>query len=101
MSTLQVELDNTIRQAADSLFESLGLDTVTAIKIFLTASINAHGIPFAVKKPDGSYICEHGFFHDYSKFNLDEYEIEKATAKSYTNLAEMWADLDAEDDDEI
>ena len=44
------------------------------------------------------YICEHGHVHNYCNFNLADYENEMATAKTYTNLAEMWADLDAEDD---
>ena len=101
MNTLQIELDTTTKQAADSLFESLGLDTQTAVRIFITAAINAQGIPFAVKRDNsGSYVCEYGYFHDYSKFNPDEYQAEITTAKGYTNLSEMWAELDAEDDDD-
>jgi len=104
MSTLQVEFDNATLKAADSLFESLGLDTATAVKIFISASINSHGIPFAVKHASdnsGSYVCQYGHFHDYSRINIDDYQTEIATAKGYADLAEMWPELDAEDDDDI
>lgn len=49
MSTLQIRVDDTLKKRAESLFSSLGLDTSTAIRIFLNASIEYNGIPFAVK----------------------------------------------------
>lgn len=50
MAIIQVQLDNNIKQEADDLFDTLGLDTQTAIKIFLKKSIEHQGIPFEVKK---------------------------------------------------
>ena len=38
MATLQVRIDDTLKAQADTLFSSLGLDTSTAIRIFLNAS---------------------------------------------------------------
>lgn len=49
MFTLQVTVDDTMKQNADQLFGSLGLDTSTAIKIFLQAAIEHDGIPFPVR----------------------------------------------------
>ena len=46
--TIQVRVDDQLKESADILFSSLGLDTSTAIRIFLVASMNAGGIPFAV-----------------------------------------------------
>ena len=46
--TIQVRVDEQLKDSADILFSSLGLDTSTAIRIFLVASIEAGGIPFAV-----------------------------------------------------
>jgi len=46
--TIQVRVDEQLKDSADVLFSSLGLDTSTAIRIFLVASIEAGGIPFAV-----------------------------------------------------
>jgi len=46
--TIQVRVDDDLKDSADSLFTSLGLDTSTAIRMFLVASTEAGGIPFAV-----------------------------------------------------
>ena len=46
--TIKVRVDDQLKESADKLFSSLGLDTSTAIRIFLVASMNAGGIPFAV-----------------------------------------------------
>ena len=45
MATFQLRLDDTLKQKADTLFSSLGLDTSTAIRIFLSAAIENNGIP--------------------------------------------------------
>jgi len=41
--------DDTVKKQADTLFSSLGLDTSTAIRIFLNAAIENAGIPFSVQ----------------------------------------------------
>ena len=46
--TIQVRVDDPLKDSADILFSSLGLDTSTAIRMFLVASLEAGGIPFAV-----------------------------------------------------
>ena len=48
--TIQVRVEDQLKEAADLLFSSLGLDTSTAIRMFLTASMKAGGIPFAVTR---------------------------------------------------
>ena len=48
MATLQVRVDDTLKRNADSLFTSLGLDTSTAIRIFLNAAVEYEGIPFSI-----------------------------------------------------
>lgn len=49
MATLQIRIDDTLKKQADMLFSSLGLDTSTAIRIFLNAAIENSGIPFSVQ----------------------------------------------------
>jgi DNA-damage-inducible protein J len=49
MATIQIRVDDNIKKAADNLFGSLGLDTSTAVRIFLAASLDSEGIPFVVK----------------------------------------------------
>lgn len=48
MATIQVRIDDNTKEAADSLFASLGLDTSTAVRIFLIKALEHKGIPFAV-----------------------------------------------------
>jgi len=48
--TIQVRVDEKLKDSADELFSSLGLDTSTAIRMFLVACMEADGIPFAVRK---------------------------------------------------
>ena len=48
--TIQVRVDDHLKDSADTLFASLGLDTSTAIRMFLVASMEAGGIPFAVMR---------------------------------------------------
>ena len=52
--TIQLRVDNFLKSAADDLFASLGLDTSTAIRIFLTMAIEQGGMPFDVKIPNVS-----------------------------------------------
>jgi DNA-damage-inducible protein J len=50
MATIQIRVDDTIKTEADLLFNSLGLDTSTAVRMFLSAALANKGIPFAVKQ---------------------------------------------------
>lgn len=48
MATLQIRVDDTLKKNADALFSSLGLDTSTAVRMFLYASLEYDGLPFSV-----------------------------------------------------
>ena len=48
MATLQVRLDDSLKQKSESLFSGLGLDTPTAVRIFLTAAQEYKGFPFPI-----------------------------------------------------
>jgi DNA-damage-inducible protein J len=50
MATIQVRVDDSTKAAVDSLFASLGLDTSTAVRMFLAASITNNGLPFVVQR---------------------------------------------------
>ena len=49
MAIIQVRVDDSIKTAADTLFSGLGLDTSTAVRMFLMASLESDGLPFSVK----------------------------------------------------
>lgn len=48
---IQVRVDAALKKDADALFSDLGLDTPTAIRIFLKQAIKRHGLPFDVAQP--------------------------------------------------
>lgn len=49
-STIQVRVDNELKAKADKLFQDLGTDTTTAIRIFLTQALAVNGFPFEIKR---------------------------------------------------
>ena len=49
MATLQIRIDDVLKQNSDALFAGLGLDTPTAVRIFLTAAQEYNGFPFPIK----------------------------------------------------
>ena len=50
--TLQISVDYVIKNASDELFSSIGLDTSTAVRIFLKIAIETGGLPIEVKRPN-------------------------------------------------
>jgi DNA-damage-inducible protein J len=48
MATLQIRIDDATKSAADALFDSLGLDTGAAVRIFIAAALEYDGLPFPV-----------------------------------------------------
>jgi DNA-damage-inducible protein J len=49
---LQVKVDKDLKAAADELYKSLGMDTSTAVRMFLAASIPQGGLPFQAQRYD-------------------------------------------------
>ncbi len=50
MATLQIRVDDNLKSESDILFSSLGLDTPTAVRIFLTVAQEYNGFPFPVNR---------------------------------------------------
>ena len=55
---VNVKVDKDLKSNCDELFDSLGLDTETAINIFLTASLHHMGIPFHIGFDDCKCDCD-------------------------------------------
>jgi addiction module RelB/DinJ family antitoxin len=56
MANIQVRIDDATKSAADSLFYSLGMDTSTAVRMFISSALDNNGLPFEVKKSKPSTI---------------------------------------------
>ena len=49
-STIQVRVEDELKVKSDKLFKDLGMDTTTAIRIFLTQALAVNGFPFENKR---------------------------------------------------
>lgn len=49
---LQVRLDERLKNRAEKIFKNIGMDTPTAIRIFLAKVIEVGGIPFLIQIKD-------------------------------------------------
>ena len=71
MATLQIRIDDSLKKEADTLFSSLGLDTSTAIRIFLNAAVENAGIPFSVQHKTVSDSLQEAIYDSRFKLNLN------------------------------
>ena len=49
-STIQIRVDDELKQKSDALFRELGTDTTSAVRIFLTQAVAYNGFPFEIKR---------------------------------------------------
>ena len=56
--SVEIEMDEDLQRAATDVFENLGLDFSTAIKIFLKRAVLTNGIPFNMTLPKRDYKAE-------------------------------------------
>ena len=54
-TVLQVRVDEDLKNEASELFEKLGLDIPTAIRIFFKRAVTEKGIPFELREPTAVY----------------------------------------------
>ena len=54
-SLLQIRVDDNLKDEAAVIFENLGIDTSTAIRMFLKRSVQVRGIPFSMILPEKDY----------------------------------------------
>ena len=54
-AVLQVRLDGKLKKQADTLFNNVGMNTTTAVRLFLKQSLVKRGLPFEVVEEDPFY----------------------------------------------
>ena len=99
MSTVRIK--NKIKEEVTPILSDLGISLSEAINMFLHQIKINNGIPFALKRKSqielndgyGSYICEHGHLHDYSKIDLEKEEKVAEDSQTYDNAKEMIEDI--------
>jgi DNA-damage-inducible protein J len=70
MATLQLRVDDKLKTQSDALFASLGMDTSTAIRIFLTSAVENKGLPFAVQHRQSDYSLAQAVSDTRTRTNL-------------------------------
>lgn len=99
MST--VRINDNIKNEVTPILEDLGLSLSEAINIFLHQVKINNGIPFKLKRQGilelndgyGSYVCEYGHVHDYSKIDIDEI-MKNKDKKTYVSAEELMNELE-------
>ena len=86
---LQTRVDAETKLEAESLFDSLGLDITTAIRLFLRQSINQQRIPFDIVPPKYN-------FSEETLAAIDEARrISKdSSVKTYSSVKELFEDCE-------
>ena len=57
-SLVQIRIDDELKAEATMIYEQLGIDLPTAIRMFLKRSVLEHGIPFSMHLPKAEYKAE-------------------------------------------
>ncbi len=88
-AVLQTRVDLDTKKKAEELFVSLGLDTTTAIRLFLKQSINQQRIPFEIVPPQE-------IFSQNTLVAIEEAKkiSRDPTVKSYSSAKELLEDCD-------
>ena len=60
-SLLQVRVEDTLKDEAAKVFERLGIDTSTAVRMFLKRVVMENGIPFRMTLPKEPYSADRGY----------------------------------------
>ena len=85
-ATLQIRVEDSLKEQAMALFERLGLDLPTAVRIFLKKSVAENGVPFEIKARglDALYALNEDAVKN-GKSGMTEEEIEAEIAAAHAN----------------
>lgn len=62
-STITVRVDNDLKQRAECLFESVGINTTTAITMFFKEALRENRIPFELKVNSDPFYSDENMEH--------------------------------------
>jgi len=103
-TTINIRVDAEVKEQAGKILESLGLSLSQAFNLMLYQVRNVRGLPFEIKQHlpmelndgHGSYICEFGYVHDYSKLNLKIDSAAKETVGPFDSVENLIKSLNDE-----
>ena len=86
-TNINVRTDSEVKEAAEKIFDALGLNLSTAVNIFLRQAIRENGIPFEVKLDTPNAVTE-AAISEGRRLAHDPH------AKGYTDMESLRAALD-------
>ena len=87
---MQVRIDDELKAQASEVFEQLGLDIPTAIRMFMRRAVLVNGIPFSMTLPEKEYRSDIAVRAMHSMG-----ETAKRNGTSEMTLEEINAEIDA------
>ncbi len=84
-----VRIDSALKQESQELFERFGLNFDTAINMFLLQSVREQALPFHIDQP---------VYNEETRKAIEDARRGIGLTKAYHSAAELFAALDAEDD---
>lgn len=91
MATLNIRIDEDIKNKAVKTFTSMGLDVSSAVKLFIHQSILEQRIPFEIRTANGYTIAEEDEM--LREVNQVKEDIRKGKAKGYKSIKAMHRDI--------
>lgn len=86
--TLNIRIEPELKKEVETTLNDLGMNIADAVTVFLKQVVMTESIPFAIKKPKLNAETIKAMEDAEKGINL---------SKGYTNLDEMWEDLEKED----
>ena len=86
--TLNIRIEPELKREVESTLDDLGMNIAEAVTIFLKQVVMNEGIPFEIRKPK---------LNKETIQAMKDAEKGKNLSKGYTNLEEMWKDLEKEE----
>lgn len=83
---INVRIEPKLKKEAEETLNDLGMNMADAITIFLKQVVMTESIPFAIKKPR--------YYNKETIEAMNDVKQEKNLSKDYTNLDEMWKDIE-------
>lgn len=84
-TSMSIRLDSEVKEQAQQVFNSLGMDMTTAINIFLRQAIQYQGLPFDVRLDESRKLVE----------VLADLEQNRNMSQSFVSVSDLMEDLRA------
>lgn len=84
-TSMSIRLDSEVKEQAQQVFNSLGMDMTTAINIFLRQAIQYQGLPFDVRLDESQKLVE----------VLADLEQNRNMSQSFGSVSDLMEDLRA------